>query len=455
MSKSIAVSAVNIFNQAIAAENAGDEAMAYQLLIGALAEDPNLACAWHNLGAFLTRRRLWNSAAAAFARAHEFGPDNVQVQANYAWALHMSGRDDAALPLIQSAIDKETSNPQYWVNFSQVLLSCDELSKAYDAAKNAVQIRSDEPQSRLALALAALRLGDYQNGLREYENRMPYIPELQQMMNYPYPLWRGEDLKDKTIFIPCEQGLGDSVMFLRFIPLVISRAKKVIIHCHDSCLKHFKYNIAQKCGLTGVEIFPIPKELPGSADYFCPLLSLPVALNMSTEDILNAFWLHKTKDSPIAKLKNKINIGICWAGDPKHDNDKHRSAKLEDFLSLAEIPNSQLYSLQLGARRKDLDDVGTHAIIRDIGGYIKDALDTAGIAKQTLDYVVSVDTAPVHIAGSVGCKVFALIGDKGVDWRWQTGTGQSCWYPNVALVRARKGYSDAVKQVRDIISGLA
>lgn len=450
MTKQILVSAVSLFNQGVAYDNKGDENMAYQMYIGALAEDPNLAGAWHNIGAFLTRRKLWSSAAAAFSRAAQFGPNNAQARANLAWSLHMAGRDDAALPLVQAVVERDPLNPQHWVNLSQIRLACDDLNGAYDAAKRAVQLKEDEPQPKLALALAQLRLGDYAAGLANYENRLPYVPELRPMMNYPYPMWRGEDLTNRTIFINCEQGLGDSVMFLRYLPLVISKAKRTIIHCHDSCLKHFKHNISIRCGSSGVDIYPIPKELP-MADYFCPLLSVPVALGLTTDEILGAFWEHKTKSSPVPKLKDKINIGICWAGDAKHDNDRHRSAELEDFLPLAEIPNSQLYSLQLGARRKDLDDLGTHGTIRDIGGYIKDALDSASIAKHCLDYVVSVDTAPVHIAGSVGCKVFCLIGSRGVDWRWQSGSGASVWYPNVELVRQTTTYAEAVERVRDLI----
>src|SRR5262249_50763993 len=148
-----------------------------------------------------------------------------------------------------------------------------------------------------------------------------------------------------------------------------------------------------------VELHPLPRELP-AADIFCPSVSLPVALGLTNEQINNSWFKYKyahtifhEKDFP----KDKLKIAICWAGDPKHDNDAFRSSYLKYFLPLAELPNTQIYSLQIGPRSLDLDSLAAHSLIKNLAPLIKDVNDTCALLANHIDVVVSIDSALIHM----------------------------------------------------------
>lgn len=436
----VSADAVRFFHEAQDVMQKGDLQQAHQLTIAALAEDPKVVGAWNLLGIIFHKWKRWHSAAAAFTRASNLAPTAIIPMMNRAWNLHLAGRSIEALPMIKQVTNQPNADALSWTNRSQIHIALDQVAEGIAAATKAVEIvkergpknNEDQYMPRLALALATLRTGDYYNGLRHYEARFPYA--LTEALKYPYPLWRGEDLSDKRLFIVGEQGVGDSVQFLRFMPAVAAKAKKVIVHIHQPAVRLYKENCPDN-----VEVHPIPRELP-MADYYCPTISLPVGLNISNEEIRNSWWQYKLPDmkKPFEFPDNGIKrIGISWAGDPKHDNDRWRSMKLEDMLPLAELPNTHIYSLQVGHRRADLDLVGTHGVIKDLSFHINDVCDTMRIM-QDLDAVVTVDTSVAHMAGSIGVKTLLLIPRRGLDWRWEEGQGKTCWYPNTTMIRQKR-----------------
>lgn len=439
---------VRFFHESLEAEKRGDIQQTYQLLLSAVTEDPTIVGAWNNLGVVFHKWKRWAPAAAAFSRACKLAPQAIQPLMNHAWNLHLCGRSTEALPLIKRVTERPEADSLSWTNRSQIHLALDQVPLAIEAARKALQLaKPGEPMPQLALALALLRTGNYEEGLLHYEARFPYA--LPHVLQYPYPLWRGEDISEKRIFIVGEQGIGDSVQFMRFLPAVAARARQVIVHVHGPVLGLYRLNLPDN-----VEIQPIPREMPG-ADVFCPMVSLPVALHLTNADIKNSYYEYKLGDQPSKHVFPKDGIrrvGICWAGDPNHDNDKWRSGCLTDFLPLAEMNNVQLYSLQMGERRKDTDTIGTHGIVRDLSPYISDVLDTAKIIKE-MDAVVTVDTSVAHIAGSVGTRTFLLIPRRGLDWRWEDGEGKTIWYPNTTMIRQKQvdGWGYVIDRVRSIL----
>lgn len=447
--KAHSADAVRLFLESVEYDRQGDHLQAYQLLIASINDDPTLPGAWNNLGVVLSKLKHYTSSAAAFYRALELAPTALPSLASYAWTMHLSGRSEQALPVVQRVIQQDPSKPMHWTNLSQIQLALDNYAEALEAGQKAVSLAPDDIMARLALALAQLRSGDYQNGLREYEARFPYV--LPHILKYPYPVWRGEDISKQRLFIPCEQGIGDSVMFMRFIPEAAKRARQVICYVHDNTVKLYRRNLPHN-----VEIHPLPRELPG-ADVFCPLLSLPVALGLSTEQIINSYYKYKYASVPIHAKdfpKDKLKIGICWAGDPKHDNDHFRSASLRDFLPLAELPDVQLYSFQVGARSADLDNFAAHSVVRNLAPQLRDTNDTCAILAEHMDIVVTVDTAFAHMAGSMGIKTYVLLGKSGVDWRWSIGMGPSLWYANTRMVRQGQSgdWASVISYVKKLIT---
>ena len=425
--------AVRFFYESVEAKAKGDNNQAYQLLLACVRNDPTLTGAWLNLGVILHESKYFPASAAAFSKCLNLAPDTARPMADFAWNLHLSGRTDEALPLLVRAISLETTPQALWhTNLSQILLTQGDYEGCLSEAQKAFDLNESEPMNRLALALACLRNGDYVNGFKHYEARIPkHLPD---MMKYPYPLWRGEDISDKRLFLVAEQGLGDSIMFLHFVKMAIPKAQKVIVYVHDQAVTFFQMNLPRK-----VEVHPLPKELP-PADVFCPFISLPVALQLTNEEMQKPITPYVVPSAPCPFPNNgRKRIGICWAGDPAHDNDKWRSATLAPFLRLAEIPNADIYSLQIGKRGDDLNAIGAHAVVTDLAPYIKTAADTAAIISQ-LNYVVTVDTSVVLIAGCVGTPTIDLLSHNKLDWRWGKGEDKTHWFPKMTLMRqAREG----------------
>lgn len=445
--KPISADAVRLLHESMEAHKRNDLQHSYQLLLGAVAEDPNLTGAWNNMGVLLHTWKRWAPAAVAFYRAHVLAPDMPAPLMNYAWNLHLAGRSAEALPLIIKVTEREGADALCWTNRSQIHLALDQVAEAHKAAAKAVEIGPTEAMPHLALGLALLRIGDYATGLREYEARFPYV--LQDTLKYPYPMWRGEDITNKRLFIVGEQGLGDSVQFMRFIPWVAKLAAKIIVHTHAPCLQLFKDSLP-----ANVEVHPIPRELP-AADVYCPMMSLPVAMDYAAKDFKRSFYPYQNNyPSPFDFPADGVRrIGLCWAGDPRHDNDTWRSTTLTDLLPLGEIPNTQLYSFQIGARRADLDTVGANGLVKDLSPFINTVSDSMALMAH-MDCVVSVDTAAVHIAGSIGVKTYMLTPRRGLDWRWQEGEGKTIWYPSVEMMRQKivGDWPEVITRLRAILT---
>lgn len=447
--------AVRLFHEALAADQAGDLNQSFQCLIGSIAQDPSLAGAWNNLGMTLNKMRKYSASVAAFYRSHTLAPEQVLPLANYAWSLQLAGDSEKALKIVNALVlPKDPDNAAHWTNLSQVKLTLGDREGALEAAEKAVSLGDTRQEAKLALGLAQLRLGQYQEGLKHYEARMQCNPILSLLLKYPYPLWRGEDIRDKRLFIPCEQGIGDSIMFLAFIIQAAERAKAIVVHVHHQVLSFYQRNLFK---YRNVKVFPTPTELPADIDIFCPSLSLPVALQLSDEETMQAMQIMKYAPVHFGHLPKKndkeINIGICWAGDPNHDNDRYRSANLESFMVLAEIKNARLFALQMGKHQGDLDDLAAHGTIKNLAPYIRDVNDTAAIMAQHLDIIVTIDSAPAHIAGAIGIKTYLLHGNRSVDWRWQTGDGTAPWYPKTQMLRQKKDetWNNVLKRVKVMI----
>lgn len=429
--------AVRFFHEALAADQANDTQSAFQLNLASVSADPTMPGTWNNLGTILNKLRKYPAAAAAFHRSHLLCPESPLPIANYAWALQLSGRSEEALAtVVDKLLPKDPDNAHHYTNLSQINLTLNHPDRALLAAETAIAKGDMRDEATLVLGLSQLRLGRYAEGLKNYEARMRVNPILKLLLSYPFPFWRGEDLTDKRLYIPCEQGLGDSVMALPFIIEAAKRAKQVIVHSHTPALKFYQRNLSAK----NIKVFPSPAELPPT-DYYCPTFSLPIALGLDDAGITNA--MHKLKYAPVhftgfeRKDPKELRIGIAWAGDPAHDNDKWRSANLEAFLRLAEVPNARLFSLQVGNRKADIDVLGAHGTIKDCSPFVRDVNDTAAFIAQHLDVVVCVDTSVGHIAGAVGKRSYILMGKQSVDWRWQTGEGQAPWYPNTTMMRQK------------------
>lgn len=293
----------------------------------------------------------------------------------------------------------------------------------------ALGISPDDVESRLLRGFLNLQEGHYREGWPDYEWRKKgdYAPR-----TFDEPEWKGEPLAGKTILVHAEQGLGDSIHFVRYCDSVQARGGKVVFLCQRPITKLLS-------GCSGVdEIIADGDPLP-RFDVHIPLLSLPAVFQSSLGDIPTDIPYVHPSDALVKRWLSKLDsiagykIGITWQGNREFAHDKFRSIPLNKFSPLAELPGVSLISLQKGDGEDQIADADFE--IATFEGVDEDAgafMDTAAIM-QNLDLVVSSDTATVHLAGALGCTTW-LAKSQMAEWRWyELPGGKNPWYPTMRL----------------------
>jgi len=271
--------------------------------------------------------------------------------------------------------------------------------------------------------------------------------------------WNGEDLTGKSILVYMEKGLGDSIQFCRFIPLLKSRskAKRIIFKPQTPLVDLLKTADFDS------ELCTADSNLSDlKIDYYVSLLSLPHLLNLNIKDIsTNSGYLHANKQK-IEDLKqkyfnnNNLKIGIAWQGDPNHVNDKNRSMPLSELYALAKIPGVTVYSLQKNYGTEQLKYVPNDIQIIDLSEEEKDFCDTAAII-ENLDLLIGVDTALIHLSSALNKKTILLLPYE-TDWRWfcYCSKNDVSWYSSLIKIRqTQRGlWKDVIQKSVIIIKDL-
>lgn len=282
-------------------------------------------------------------------------------------------------------------------------------------------------------AFTLLALGNYKEGWAGYARRKTTF----DLMRIPgIPEWEGESLEDKRVLVNWEQGLGDSIQFMRYLPALQQQVADVVFNAQPAIVSLLptlhggmaEESLLQKLDQVDVQIhladLPLicgtdsPAKIPVNIPY------LPIA------DENNERWRARLKH-----LSGK-KIGIVWSGNRKHENDAHRSARLEDFYPLAALPGVSWVSLQIDESRQEILFRPGDWQLLDLGAEIQNFADTAAIV-NTLDLVISVDTSVAHLAGALGKPVWILLPGYRVDWRWELDAEKSPWYPSARLFRQK------------------
>ena len=276
-------------------------------------------------------------------------------------------------------------------------------------------------------------MGEYKEGWQLYESRKDNENSKNRYPKFQASLWLGNvSIKDKTLLVHSEQGLGDSIQFCRYLPILKSfKPKKIIFHVEKLLLSLLS---SMDNEITFLEK---NRALP-SFDYYCPLMSLPLALKSTLEtipanipylkvdNVKNKHWQEK-----LGK-QTKPRIGLVWSGSTKHKNDHNRSLKLQQLSSLLKLP-FEFHSLQKDIRDGDKKTLKEYKNIDQHHKDLDDFSDTAALVNQ-MDLIISVDTSVAHLAGALGKKVWILLPFK-VDFRWLLDRDDSPWYPTSKLFR--------------------
>ena len=414
-------------------------AQAEQACAEALQADPERPEALNLLGVIANMRGDSARAIDLVGRALRGEPANANFLSNMGMACHAGGRTADALAAYDRALALQPGHPQATRNRANLL--------GDGAVKLQAEGRFDEAMAGYARALAAdpgsaqvqyneglcrLTLGDFERGWRQYEARWQVHDFREQRRGFLQALWLGDkDVRGKTVLLHAEQGLGDTLQFARYVPMVAAKGARVVLEVQPPLRSLLS-------GVEGAErVLGRGEKLP-PFDLHCPLMSLPLAFGgeiPATVPYLRPPAAAVRKWTAILGEKTAPRVGIVWSGQLGHKNDHNRSISVERLLPLRDA-GVQLVSLQKEVRAADEPALRAAGEVLHFGAQLADFSDTAALV-SLLDLVISVDTSVAHLAGALGKRSWVLLPFV-PDWRWLLGREDSPWYPQARLFRQPK-----------------
>jgi hypothetical protein len=411
---------------------------------------PEDAGAWNNLGVVLRDLGQLEESKKCHERSLELIADYAEAHNNLGAVLRDLGRLDEAEVSTRRAVELKPDYAEAVSNLGNVRRGQGRLTEARQCYEQALAMKPDLVNVKWNLCLVDLLEGKYEEGWRGYEVRTERKRNAPR--KFDAPLWRGEELHGERILLHAEQGLGDTLQFLRYVRMVAARGGRVLLDVHGGLRR-----LAQQ--LPGTETVTAMGDTLGDFEWQCPLMSLPLAFATTMDTIpAQVPYLKVPEEARQRATARKwpeagVRVGVVWSGNPKYSDDLARSAPLALVAPALDAEGMELFSLQMGAAAERLADVG--ARMTDLREAIGDMADTAALVEQ-MDVVISVDTAVAHLAGALGKPVWILL-PFAPDWRWLTEREDSPWYPTARLFRQlRQGDWRAVmERVRGELMDLA
>jgi tetratricopeptide (TPR) repeat protein len=399
----------------------------------ALHFDPQCAKAHNNLGNVFRSLEEPEKAVAHYRQVPDADPEFTDAYNNLGLALLSLGRHEEAIESIARTLALKPHLAEAHCNLGAVLHAQNRVAEATASYQRALTLKPELPKARINLGMIQLLSGDFANGWKNYELRWDDAPLHRR--EFAQPQWLGEPLSGRRILLHAEQGLGDTLQFLRYVPMVKAAGGTVILEVQD----RLRTLAAELPGVAAVVSTGAP--LP-DFDCHCPLLSLPSVFGTTLGSIPASIPYLKVPQAAHAKAadfpwpEDGLRVGILWAGNPVFPEDRYRfrSAPIDVFRPLLEIDGVHLFSLQFGEHVAELSDFPEFARrVVDLSPLVEDMSDTAAqIAK--LDLVIMVDTSVSHLAGALGVPVWVLT-PYTPDWRWLQKREDTPWYPSMRLFR--------------------
>lgn len=385
----------------------------------------------YKLGARLKEEGDLAGAESCFRRILDLDPELPDTQHALGVVLQLMGKLREAVVHYQAAIALDPLLVTARYNLADACSRLGLFQEAIEAATATLQCDPDHAEAHWLLGMLLLRNGDFRNGWREYEWRWKAHGFTSTMPDFDRPLWDGSPLVGRTLLIHMEQGRGDMIQFVRFVPMAAARGGTVVV----SALRELVPLLATVEGVARVvdRDGPLP-----SFDFHLPVQSLPYVLGITLDTIPHRVPYLWPDTEMVAVWKEMLGdqnyrVGLVWQGTPSHLDDQNRSCPLSVFRPLGEMEGVTFYSLQIGTGGEQLAEACTYLPLVDVTSRIHNFSDTAAMVAN-LDLVISVDTAVAHLAGALGKPVWLMLPYVS-EWRWLQNRDDSPWYPTMRLFR--------------------
>lgn len=394
----------------------------------------DLAVVFNNLGVVREAQGDMQAAIDCYRCALRISPDYADALFNLG-NTHLSCRDlDQALVCYTQAVQSDPGHAKAHGNLGRTYHLMGLLDQAGECYNNALRIKPDYPEAHLNRAICKLLTGHWEQGWKEYEWR--FLCE-ERHRYYPHQLygerWNGDPFAGRTLLVHSEQGIGDAIQFVRYLPMVKEKGGRVIFEARRSLMTLFEK-------LQGVdELIELSADKPPGQHYdmYIPLSSLPGLFNTTPGNVPNTVPYLKPNPAKVAQWKERLpagglNVGLVWSGN---DTYKERTVTLADMSPLAFVQGINWIGLQKGpaASQARTDHLPYNFKVDNWGEEFEDFSDTAG-AVQCLDLIITIDTAVAHLAGALGKDVWILL-PAIPDWRWLLERSHTPWYPTAHLFR--------------------
>jgi Flp pilus assembly protein TadD len=422
----------------VVAFQSGDLDRAMQCICRAIKLNGTVAKFHCNLGNVFQAQRKLDEAVQSFRRALELDPQFAEAYLNLGSAFEAQGRIDEAVDAYRQALNLKPHQPEILTNLGLALLAQGKIDAAAARFDSALQQNPNYADAHGNRALLRLLQGDFHHGWRQYEWR--WRSNQLEQRHFAQPRWAGGPLQDRTILLHAEQGLGDTIQFIRYAAIVKKQnpAATVILECQRPLTK-----LLSRC--PGINQLVAAGDPLPAFDVQSPLLSLPDIVQTTLETIpANVPYLFAETRLVVHWRNwlgnvNGLRIGINWQGRTGDGEFRKRNIPLEHFTALAQIPGVQLISLQKQPEGSFAANKSPQIPMLDPGpsfDTVHGAFEDTAALMMNLDLIITSDTSIPHLAGALGLPVWVAL-PLVPDWRWLLDRTDSPWYPTMRLFRQR------------------
>lgn len=416
--------------------------------------NPKNAAVFNLLGVAFFDWKKYSESESYYRKSLEINPNQANVLYNLGNVLLYQNKIEKAINAYLKVIELNPNSVESFYNLGVAYCLANNFKEGEKYYQKALKINPECLEAFVNFAVLNLLQGDFDTGWALYE-KARLVKEKnagidQEMLNNR---WKGQNLQNKKIYVYNDQGIGDTIFSLRYLPVLKAMGADILIKPQAGLASLIRENFSD------VEL--IESSLQAEAvgfDFYSPLYHLTCAFKQNLSNIPSV-KLKANADKVLFYKENYFNtdkpkVGIIWQGNPDFTNDRNRSLPLEFFYDLLNIPDIKVYSFQSGYGIEQLEKVPDGLDLIDVGSSFKDFSDTAA-AVENLDLLITIDSAVAHLAGSLE-KQTAMLIPSFPDWRWRL-EGEDCfWYKNLKILRQKNfnNWDDVKERLLAVINGL-